>query len=479
MYDVLIIGCGVTGAACAYTLSKYDLRLAVLEAENDVAAGTTKANSAIIHAGFDPRPGTLMARLNVRGTALAPEICKKLDVPYRNCGSLVLAFSDADKEHLQTLYDRGVANGVPGMEILTAAEVKAKEPQVSDEAVAALWAPTAGIVNPWEYALAMAETAVKNGAELHLSTRVTGMEKTGEGFTVHTDKGDFSARYVLSAAGVHAAEVRGMLEAPDYEIVPTRGQYYLLDKCEGTRVGCTVFRCPDEKGKGVLVSPTVHGNLLVGPDAVPGEPDDVSTDSAGLAAVAAEAKRSVPGVDLRQSIRSFAGVRANSPRHDFIIEESRAFPGFIDLAAICSPGLSAAPAIAEYAAGLLEGSGLALTEKAEYTDSRQRVRFRELSDTERSALIAKDPAYGRVICRCETVTEGEIVAALHSPIPPVSVNGVKRRVGAGMGRCQGGFCAPRVHELIARELGVEFAGVCLEAPGSELLAYETKQEAAL
>ena len=477
MFDVLIIGCGVTGAACAYTLSKYDLKIAVLEANNDVAAGTTKANSAIIHAGYDPRPGTLMARLNVRGTALAPEICRKLDVPYLNCGSLVLAFNDADKVHLQSLYDRGVANGVPDMKILSAEEVRAKEPQLSDAVVAALWAPSAGIINPWEYALAMAETAVKNGAELHLSTRVTGMEKTGEAFTVHTDKGDFAARYIISAAGVHAADVRRMLEAPDYEIVPTRGQYYLLDKSEGTRVGCTIFQCPDEKGKGVLVSPTVHGNLIVGPDAIPGEADDVSTDSAGLAAIAAAAKKSVPSVDLRQNIRNFAGVRANSAGHDFIIEESRAFPGFLDLAAIKSPGLTAAPAIGEYAAELLEKSGLVLTEKADYIDSRTRVRFKELSAEERSELIAKDPAYGRVICRCETVTEGEIVAALHTPIPPTTINGVKRRVGAGMGRCQGGFCSPKVHELIVRELGLNFLDVCLEEPGSEILAYETKKEA--
>jgi len=476
-YDVLIIGCGITGAACAYALSRYDLKIGILEAGSDIAAGATKANSAIIHAGFDPRPGTLMARLNVRGAALAPEICRKLDVPYIDCGSLVLAFSDADLKHIRSLYERGVANGVPDMKILSGEEVRAKEPNLAPNVVGALWAPTSGIVCPWEYALAMAETAVRNGAALHRSARVTGMEKTAEGFAVHTERGDFFSRFVLSAAGVHAGTVRAMLEPPDYEIIPTRGQYYILDKSEGARVGCTVFQCPDERGKGVLVSPTVHGNLIVGPDAIPGDADDTRTDSAGLAAIAAAARRSVPSVDLRQNIRNFAGVRANSAGHDFLIEESRRFPGFIDFAGIKSPGLTAAPAVGEYALELLQKAGLALREKSDFIDRRQRIRFKELPADARSALIAKDPAYGRVICRCETVTEGEIVAALRSPIPPMSINAVKRRVGAGMGRCQGGFCAPRVHELIVRELGIDWPDVCLEAPGSELLAFETKEAA--
>ena len=478
MYDVLVIGCGVIGAACAYSLSRYDLRVGILERSNDVANGTTKANSAIVHAGFDPVPGTLMAKLNVRGCELMPALCEKLDVPYLNNGSLVLAFDAADQEHIRKLYDRGVANGVPGMKLLTRDEVRAMEPGLSEEVVGALLAPSAGIVNPWELALAMAETAVRNGAELHRSTTVTGIEKCADGsFTVHTDKGNFAARYVLSAAGVYCGEIRAMLEQPSYTIIPTRGQYYLLDKAEGNRVSHTIFQCPSEKGKGVLVSPTVHGNLIVGPDAIPGAADDCTTDTAGLNAIGAAAKRSVPGVNLRDNIRNFAGVRANSDHDDFIIEESAAFPGFIDLAGIKSPGLSAAPAIGEYVLALLKQAGLALTEKADVIDSRRHIRFKELSGEEKNALIQRNPAYGRIICRCETITEGEILDALHSPIPPVSVNGVKRRAGAGMGRCQGGFCSPKVHELIVRELGTEWLSVCLEEPGSELLSYETKKEA--
>ena len=477
MYDVLVIGCGVTGAACTYALSRYGLRIAVLEQSSDVANGTTKANSAIVHAGFDPAPGTLMARLNVRGCAMMPKLCRKLDVPYLGNGSLVVAFDAADLAHLHVLFDRGIANGVPDLQLLSGEEVRAMEPELSAEVVGALYAPSAGIVNPWELGLAMAETAVRNGAELFRNTKVTGISKAADGsFTIRTDKGDFSAKYVLSAAGVRCGEIRSMLEAPDYTIVPTRGQYFLLDKAEGSRVQRTIFQCPNEKGKGILVSPTVHGNLIVGPDAIPGAADDNTTDSDGLAAVGAAAKRSVPGVNLRDNIRNFAGVRANSDRDDFIIEESKAFPGFFDFAGIKSPGLTAAPAIGEYAVELLRQAGLELKEKSDFIDSRTRIRFKELSDEEKNAMIAKDPAYGRIICRCETVTEGEILAALRSPIPPTSVNGVKRRVGAGMGRCQGAFCSPKVHELLVRELGLDWLSVCLEEPGSELLSYETKKE---
>ena len=476
MTDVLIIGCGVTGAACAYALSRHALSVEILDRSSDVANGTSKANSAIVHAGFDPAPGTLMAKLNVRGCAMMPALCERLDVPYRQCGSLVLALAPGELAHLNTLYQRGVANGVPGLRLLSAEETLALEPGVSPEVVGALYAPGAGIVNPWELTLAMAETAVRNGARLHLNTEVTGLEKTPEGhFLVHTGAGDYRARYVLSAAGVDAARVRGLLETAPYTMRPTRGQYYLLDKAEGSRVSHTVFQCPGEKGKGVLVTPTVHGNLLVGPDAVPTVPGDVATDKRGLEAVAAAALRSVPALELRQNIRNFAGVRANTDRNDFIIEESKAFPGFIDLAGIRSPGLSAAPAIGDYALELLQQAGLALEPRENWIDSRRHIRFAESSPAEKQALIAADPSYGRVVCRCETVTEGEILAALRSPIPPTTINGVKRRVGTGMGRCQGGFCSPKVHELLVRELGLDWLAVCLEEPGSRILAYETKQ----
>ncbi len=475
MYDVVIIGCGIVGAATAFELSKYRLKVGIVERENDVACGTTKANSAIIHAGYDPVPGTLMARLNVRGAALARELCAALDVPYLPCGSLVLGFSPEDQAHLEELYRRGVANGVPDLALLTGDEARAMEPNLSPAVTAALHAPTAAICSPWEYGLALAETAVRNGAELQLETAVTGLTPTEEGWRVETNRGVLEARYVVNAAGLDAQAIHEMAAPPSFAIHPSRGQYFLLDKSEGGRVGRVIFQCPNEKGKGVLVSPTVHGNLIVGPDAEPVEGDDTSTTSAGLAFVRETALRSVPSVDFRTSIRNFAGVRASTGAKDFIIELSA--PHFLDLAGICSPGLSAAPAIGEYAVELLGQAGLALERKADFQASRKRIRFREMSPEEKAKLVAEHPAYGRVICRCETVTEGEILDALAGPIPPRSVDGVKRRAGAGLGRCQGGFCGPRVVELLAREQHRSPGDIPQERAGSWLLVRETKGRA--
>lgn len=475
MQDVIIIGCGVVGAACAYTLSRCRLRVTVLEAMSDVAAGTTKANSAILHAGYDPEPGALMARLNVEGVRLAEDICARLDVPYKKTGSLVLAFGGADRACLESLLERGRRNGVSGLRLLTGDEARALEPALSPDVTAALLAPSAAVVNPWEYALAMAETAVENGVSLRRRCRVTAISKDPDGFTVHTALGVFRSRFVVNAAGVHAGEIHAMVAPPSYTINPAKGEYYLLDKSEGGRVGRVIFQCPGPLGKGVLVAPTVHGNLIAGPTASPSEPEDLSVTAGGLETVRRLASRSVPGIRFRENIRNFAGVRAGSDRGDFIVEES-AVPGFFEAAGICSPGLSAAPAIARYLTELMAERGLPLEEKPDFRDGRRRVRFRELDDGARNGLIAGDPRYGRVVCRCETVTEGEIIACLHTPIPPVSVNGVKRRVGAGMGRCQGGFCGPRVQEILARELGVEPAAIPLEEPGSWILTGETKGE---
>lgn len=373
MQDIIIIGCGVTGAACAYELSRYRLRVTVLEANNDVAAATTKANSAILHAGYDPRPGTLMARLNVEGVRLAEDICARLDVPYHKIGSMVLAFDGPDRTVLDELLERGRANGVPGLRLLVGDEARALEPELSAEVSAALLAPTAAIVNPWEYALAMAETAVKNGVELRRLCRVTAISREKDGFTVTTAAGVFRSRFVINAAGVHAGEIHELIAPPAFAIRPVKGEYYLLDKSEGRRVGRVIFQCPSHLGKGVLVSPTVHGNLIVGPTSEPSGMEDVSVTAKGLETVRRLAARSVPGVRFRENIRSFAGVRANSDQGDFIIGES-AVPGFFDVAGICSPGLSAAPAIARYLTGLMAERGLALEEKPDYDGSQRRVR---------------------------------------------------------------------------------------------------------
>ncbi|MEE0756457.1 NAD(P)/FAD-dependent oxidoreductase [Allofournierella sp.] len=475
MYDVVIIGCGVVGASAAYELARYKLRVAVLEAAADIAAGTTKANSAIIHAGYDPEPGTLMARLNVEGNRLTGEICEKLQVPFKRVGSLVVAFTPEQLPTLQTLYDRGCKNGVPGLRLLSGEETRAMEPGLSEEVCGALFAPSAGIIDPWGFAIAMAETAVRGGVELRRDCPVTGIEDTGAGFVLHTPAGDVTARFVLNAAGVDADRVHEMLEPNDWHTLPSRGEYYLLDKSEHDRVSRVIFQCPGPEGKGVLVAPTIHGNLICGPNAEAVEDRlDLGNTAAGMAEVRAKAARSVPGVEWRQNIRNFAGLRANTTRSDFIIEESKAHPGFIDLAGIKSPGLSSAPAIAKMAAEMLAADGLALEPDPDFVDKREHIVFKNLSAEEKNELIRKDPRYGRVVCRCETVTEGEIVAALHSPIPPRSINGVKRRCNAGMGRCQGGFCGPRVQEIIARELGIDQAEVLLEQAGSTILTGRTK-----
>lgn len=475
MYDVVIIGCGVVGASAAYELARYKLRVAVLEAAADIAAGTTKANSAIIHAGYDPEPGTLMARLNVEGNRLTGEICEKLQVPFKRVGSLVVAFSPEQLPTLRTLYDRGCKNGVPGLRLLSGEEARAMEPGLSEEVCGALLAPSAGIIDPWGFAIAMAETAVRGGVEVRRDCPVTGIEDTGAGFVLHTPAGDVAARFVLNAAGVDADRVHEMLEPNDWQTLPSRGEYYLLDKSEHDRVSRVIFQCPGPEGKGVLVAPTIHGNLICGPNAEAVEDRlDLGNTAAGMAEVRAKASRSVPGVEWRQNIRNFAGLRANTTRSDFIIEESKAHPGFIDLAGIKSPGLSSAPAIAKMAAEMLAADGLALEPDPDFVDKREHIVFKNLSAEEKNELIRKDPRYGRVVCRCETITEGEIVAALHSPIPPRSINGVKRRCNAGMGRCQGGFCGPRVQEIIARELGIDQAEVLLEQAGSTILTGRTK-----
>ena len=474
MYDIAIIGCGVIGAAAAYALSRYDNKVVILEAENDVADCTTKANSAILHAGYDPAPGTRMARLNVRGVELAKEICAKLDVSYKQCGSLVLALDEKELPHLQHLFENGTANGVPDMKILSKEEALAMEPNLSEKVCGALWAPSAAIVNPWEYALAMTEVAVRNGVELRRNCKVTNAEAIEGGYRLTVPGGTVETRCVINAAGIWADKVHSMVEPANFHIIPTRGEYYLLDKSEGTRVSHVIFQCPNELGKGVLVAPTVHGNLIVGPNAEPVEGNDTSCTSSGLEFVKATAQRSVPSINFGESIRNFAGVRANVDTGDFVIGEADGAPGFIDLAGMKSPGLSSAPAAAKEATKILAAHNDLPEPKTDYKDGRTRVRFKELPPEQKAELIAKNPAYGRVICRCETITEGEIREAIRRPVGARDVDGVKRRTRAGMGRCQGGFCGPRVLELISKTRGIDPLDVLQDKAGTNVLLCETK-----
>lgn len=474
MYDVAIIGSGITGSACAYFLSKYRLKIAVIEKNNDVCCGTTKANSAIIHAGYDPHPETLMAKLNVKGSEMAKEICAKLDVPYNQIGSLVVAFSEEEAKTVEELFERGNANGVPDLKILNREELKEAEPMISDEALCALYAPSAAIVNPWEYGLAMAETAVRNDTEILLESEVTSIKKENGVFKITAGEKEIEAKYVINAAGVNCDDVHNMIAPPKFKVIPSAGEYYLLDKSEGKRARHVIFQCPNKDGKGVLVSPTVHGNLIVGPNADARDKDDTSTKTRCLDFVREKAVKSVPSINLRENIRNFTGVRAATEIDDFIIEF--ACEGFLDLAGIKSPGLSAAPAIAELAVKMLGESGLALEEKESFTDERTHLRFKHLSDEEKNNAVKKNSAYGRVICRCETITEGEIIDALNSPIPPVSLDGIKRRAGTGMGRCQGGFCGPKVLEIMAKYKNEPFEAVLQDNTGSVILTGKTKSE---
>lgn len=474
MYDITIIGCGVVGASVAYNLSRFQGTFLILERENDVSMGTSRANSAIVHAGFDPVPGTLMARLNVRGAALMEALCRRLDVGYRKTGSLVAAFDAEDCSKLDTLLHQGTENGVPGLQILSGDQARQLEPALSAQVVSALYAPSAAIVDPWDLCLAQTEVAVRNGVELRLSCPVTEIRKTTEGYWLETPQGPVHSRMVINCAGCHAEDVSSLAGDPGFRTIPSRGQYYLLDKSCGSSVKHVIFQCPSRVGKGVLVAPTVHGNVIVGPNAEPAGPDDTATTRQGLEAVADCAKKSIPSLDLRQSIRNFAGVRANTDQPDFIIGPLPGHPQFLQAAGIRSPGLTAAPAIGEYLLELLEQAGFPLHSRDAFSDGRHVLRFRDLSLAEKQNLVAENPLYGRVICRCETITEGEIVAALHSPVPPCSIDGIKRRTGAGMGRCQGGFCGPRVLEILSRELGIPPEEVVQDRDGSRVLLGKMK-----
>ncbi|OUP12333.1 NAD(P)/FAD-dependent oxidoreductase [Anaeromassilibacillus sp. An200] len=473
MVDVVIVGGGVCGCSLLYELSRYKLSAVLVEKENDVSVGTTKANSAIVHAGYDPHPGTTMARYNVEGNALVKELCEKLDVPYKQIGSLVLAF-DADQDALvRELFDRGTQNGVPGMKVLSAAEVREMEPNVSPEVTSALYAPSAGIVSPWELAIALAETAVKNGAQVELNSEVTSIQPIDGGFRVTAGGKEIDTRFVVNAAGIWSDKINDMAAPHTFTVSANKGEYFLLDKSQGTLVNHVIFQCPSKVGKGVLVSPTVHGNLIVGPNAEDAEKDDLGTTGDGLAFVRKMALRSVPDINFRDSIRNFAGLRANTEIDDFLVGETEQ-KGFFNIAGIKSPGLTSAPAIARDVVRMLGKAGLTLDPKETFVDERHVVRFKHLSHEERAAAIAKNPLYGQIVCRCETITEGEIVDALHRPLPPCSIDGVKRRCGSGMGRCQGGFCGPRVQQIIARELGIPQEAVMMDRAGTAVITGETK-----
>lgn len=477
MTDVTIIGCGVIGAATAYFLSQHNCSVTILEKENDIADATTKANSGIVHAGYDPEPGSMMAKLNVKGAKMTKELCEKLSVPYDQCGSLVLAFTKKDTETIRALYERGLENGVEELFLLTPEEVYELEPNVTKDITGALYAKTAGVVGAWEYAIALAETAAVNGVKVETNAQVVDIDKFEGGYLIRLADGrTHKTRYVVNAAGVYSDKIHNMVAKPVFTITPDRGEYVVLDKEEGGRVNSVIFQCPDENGKGVLVTKVVHGNLLVGPNNERVQnPEDNATTKDGLAFVRGLALKSVPNVDFSKSIRNFAGMRANSDKMEFQIFEPEDAPGFINLAAIKSPGLTSAPAIGEMAVELLKKAGLEAEKKETFVDTREHIVFTHLSQEEKTKLIIERPEYGHVICRCETVTEGEIRDAIRRPIQPRSIDAIKRRCGAGLGRCQGGFCSPRILEILTQETGMLPTEVDQDKLGSFILTGETKE----
>ncbi len=472
MYDVAIIGAGLTGCSIARELSKYDLDICVLERENDVATGASRANSAIVHAGYDCEPGTLMAKLNTKGSAMMENLCSELDVPYKNTGSLVLAFDDEDIKKLEELLERAKLNGISGVRILNREETLEIQENINPEVAASLWAPTASITSPYELNIAFAENAVINGAEIKLNFKVDKIDKQGEVFTLCSGENCVQAKYVVNAAGLYSDEMSAMCGAGDFTIIPRKGEYMLMDKKESKGMNTVLFQTPSKMGKGVLVAPTVECTVFAGPTALDmQDKEDTSTTQEGLDYLKKMSVRSVPNLNLRNVITQFAGIRAVlKEKHDFLIEESATKKGFVQAAGICSPGLSASPAIAEEVRMILEKAGLSLAKKESFNPIRKKLKsYREMNAEEKTEAVKQNELYGRVICRCETVTEAEVMDAIHAPVPAVTIDAIKRRTRAGMGRCQGGFCMPRVMDILSRETGMSMGEILKSSYGSNII----------
>ena len=460
MKDVIIIGAGVSGCAIARELSRYQLDICVLERESDICEGTSKANSGIVHGGFDAKPGTLKAKLNVLGNSMMDEMSKKLDFEFKRNGSMVVCQNEMGIPALEKLLEQGKENGVKGMKILKREQALELEPNLADGVYAVLHIPSGGIVCPFGMNIAYAENAAQNGVEFKLGTEVQLIERVGQDYRIQTNQGVFETKYVINAAGVYADVFHNMVSELKIHITPRRGDYCLLDKTAGDLVRHTIFQLPTEKGKGVLVTPTIHGNLLLGPTAIDIEDKEATATTAkGLQEVLEKCTKSVKNIPFKQVITSFAGLRAHEEHGEFIIGEVEDAKGFIDVAGIESPGLTSAPAIGIYVRDIL-AEKMELKEKENFVEERKGiVRFLDLPKEEQNRLLQKNQAYGQIVCRCEQITEGEILDAIHRPLGATTLDGVKRRTRAGMGRCQAGFCTPKVMEILARELHLELKDI--------------------
>ena len=475
MFDIAVIGAGVVGGMVARELTKYTKSVCILEKESDVALGATRANSAIVHAGFDAKEGTLKARLNVRGSKMMEQVCRELGVKYKKNGSLVVGFNDEDRATLEELCKRGEENGVEGLRVLDRRDVLALEPNIGDGVTVALHAPTGAIVCPYELCMAAVGSAMDNGAELKRNFKVEKIEKCDGGFVVSSDNESVEAKFIINCAGVYSDDVARLVGDDSFDVHPRRGEYLLLDRECGGHITHTVFRCPSKMGKGVLVSPTVDGNLLVGPTAEDIEDKtDKKTTAEGLATVRALAGEQVKGINFAKVITSFTGLRSVGSTGDFIINSPE--ERFVNCAGIESPGLSSAPAIAEYIASMLADVGFEAELRYDFVAERRPAHyFSEMTVEEKNELIKERPEFAHVICRCETITEGEILDAIRTNPKPTDVDGVKRRTRATMGRCQGGFCSPYIIELLAREMGVDYTEVTKFGGKSYINVGKTKE----
>lgn len=477
MFDAAIIGAGVVGALVSRELTRFGMNVCILERGSDVALGATRANSAIVHAGFDAKEGTLKARLNVRGSLLMESVCANLGVKYKRNGSLVVGFSEDDRKTLSELLERGRKNGVQGLTILERDELLKLEKNIGDKVLCALYAPSGAIVCPYELCMAAIGNAMDNGAALELNFDVTSIVNSDEYYTIKSKDGKIcKARYVINCAGVHSDDIARLVGDSSFSTHARRGEYILLDRECGNTVSHTIFRCPSKMGKGVLVTPTVDGNLLIGPTADDIEDkEDTKTTAEGISKVKQLAAEQVKGINLSKIITSFSGLRSTGSTGDFIINSPA--PRFVNVAGIESPGLSSAPAIAEYVVELLRGIGATLNRRQDFDPHRKPQHyFSSLTKEEKNEIIKDRPEFAHVICRCETVTEGEILDAIRTNPKPCDLDGVKRRTRATMGRCQGGFCTPYIVELLSRELGIDYSAVTKSGGKSFINIGKTKED---
>lgn len=481
-YDVVIIGAGIVGTTIARQLSRYRLNILVVEKGIDVAMGATKANSAIVHGGYAEPHTTLKGRLCYAGRQAFARLNEELNFGFKESGSLVVT-ADDDPAPLYRLLEQGRANGLTDLRIVSQDELREMEPQLTPDLKWGLLCEGAGVCSPYEMAIAMAENAIMNGAELKLESEVKAIRGSKGNFVVETASESFQTRYIINAAGVQADVVSQMVGLDDFSILPRSGQYLLFARGSGKAVNHVIFGLPTEKGKGILLTSTIYENLLIGPDASEQEDrEDTSTDVQRMAAIYDTCKDLYPGLDAKQFLRSFTGIRARSSTDDFLIEETKV-PGFIQVAGIQSPGLTASPAIAEMVEGLLVSSGLVLEPNPDFDPYRKPIiQHKELRPLrEIKPLLDIPSAPEKVICRCEQVTEGEIIDACGRGIPVKTIDGVKRRTRASMGWCQGTFCRPRIVEVMQRitdefdaRFDIEHSGVS-RVEKSELLDFLTSR----